>query len=62
MNCTICDKPVILSPSAKERAKKYGDHPASYYTKLFPTHTECAIKKRNDETSELMRSKHDPAH
>jgi hypothetical protein len=28
---------------------------AAYYTALFPTHVECAIKKRNDEASELMR-------
>lgn len=34
MNCTICGKPVVLVPSAAERAKKYGDHPASYYTAL----------------------------
>lgn len=49
MNCTICGKPIILVPSAQERAKKYGDHPASYYTSLFTTHTDCQIKARSSQ-------------
>ena len=44
--CTICNKPVTLVPSAAERAKKYGDHPAAYYTRLFPDHTSCVLAKR----------------
>ena len=24
MKCTICEKPIILEPSASERAKKFG--------------------------------------
>lgn len=39
MNCSICGKPVVLRPSAAERAAKYGKSP-SFYTKLFPTHAE----------------------
>lgn len=53
MNCLLCGKPVILIPSAKERADKYGK-PASYHTNLFKTHTDCELKKRAEDTSELM--------
>lgn len=55
MNCTICHKPIVLVPSAEERAKKYGDHPARYYTALFTEHADCTLRKRNDETLALMR-------
>lgn len=54
MNCSICGKPVVLIPSAKDRAKKYGGDPSDY-TKLFTTHAECAITKRNEGTLELIR-------
>ena len=54
MNCNICGKPVVLVPSAAERARK-SDKPASYYTGLFPTHASCAVKKRTEEAKELMR-------
>lgn len=69
MNCTICEKPVTLSPSAAERAKKYGGK-ASDYTKLFPQHSQCVIDKRNApipykritnpmfENLELLRLRH----
>lgn len=53
-NCTICGKPIILSPSASERAKKYGNTPA-YYTNLFTEHAECTVAKRERESVELMR-------
>ena len=53
MNCTICAKPVILIPSAAERAAKHGGK-ASDYTKLFTSHPQCFIEKRERETSELM--------
>ena len=52
--CTICNKAIVLVPSASERAKRYGGK-ASDYTKMFTTHTECAIKKRSEESTELMR-------
>lgn len=54
MNCTICGKPIVLVPSAVERAAKYGGKPSDY-TKLFTTHSECSIAKRERETVELMR-------
>lgn len=54
MNCTICKKPVILVPSAKERARKYGGKPSDY-TKLFTAHAECVVAKREAETVALMR-------
>jgi hypothetical protein len=56
MNCTICGNPIILVPSAKERAKKDATgKPASYYTKLFTAHSQCVIEKRERETVELIR-------
>lgn len=54
MNCTICNKPIVLVPSAKERAAKYGGRPSDY-AKLFTTHSECFVAKRERETRELMR-------
>lgn len=54
MNCTICNKPIILNPSATERAKKYGGSPKDY-TALFTTHSECAIAKRNADVSALIK-------
>lgn len=54
MNCRICGKPVILQPSAQERAKKFGGRPKDY-TRLFTVHGECAVKKRQQETLQLIR-------
>lgn len=54
MNCTICGKPIVLVPSAVERAATYGGKPSDY-TKPFTTHSECSIAKRERETVELMR-------
>jgi hypothetical protein len=54
MKCTICNRPVVLQPSATERAKKCGGKPSDY-TKLFSTHAQCAVAKREKETVELMR-------
>ena len=58
MNCTICNKPIVLVPSAAERAKKSGGKPSDY-TKLFTAHAECAIAKREQETVELLRRMRD---
>ncbi|MFN7882788.1 MAG: hypothetical protein ACK5PF_07215 [bacterium] len=56
MNCSICHKPIVLSPSAAERAAKdVTGRPASFYTGLFREHTECQLAKRQQETSDLMR-------
>lgn len=46
MNCKHCGKPVVLVPSAAERAKKFGGK-ASDYTKLFPYHTACQLELRD---------------
>ena len=47
MNCTICGKPVVLIPSAAERARKdVTGNSAQYYTNLFPRHATCELKKR----------------
>ncbi len=52
--CKYCNKPVILSPSASERAKK-SDKPASYYTALFPNHSACEVAARSADSVALMR-------
>ena len=54
MNCTICGKPIILVPSAAERARKSGGKPSDY-TKLFTAHGKCQVAKREQETRELIR-------
>ncbi|MEG0063059.1 MAG: hypothetical protein RR740_00500 [Pseudomonas sp.] len=54
MNCTLCNKPIILVPSAAERAKRYGGRPSDY-TKLFTTHAKCEVAKREADTLALMR-------
>ena len=53
MNCNICNKPVVLVPSAAERARKHGETPA-YYTKLFSQHSDCALAARKAATSALI--------
>lgn len=58
MNCTLCHKPIVLVPSARERAARYGGTPA-HYTRLFQQHPECLIAKREREATELMRRHHD---
>lgn len=56
MNCTICNNPIVLVPSAAERARKdVTGKSAAYYTSLFTTHAKCAVEKREAETVELMR-------
>lgn len=54
MKCTICGKEVVLSPSATERARRFGGSHHDY-TVLFPNHSECVIRKRKAEAIELMR-------
>jgi len=54
MKCTICNKPVVLVPSASERASRYGGK-ASDYTKKFNTHSACFLEKRKQDTIDLMR-------
>lgn len=54
MNCSICGSPVVLVPSAQERAKKFGGLPGDY-TRLFTAHADCILRKRAAETSALMK-------
>ncbi len=44
--CTHCGKPIVLVPSAKERAEKYGGKPSDY-TALFTIHAACQLELRN---------------
>ena len=53
-NCYICGKPIVLEPSAKERSRATG-YPASFFRALFTTHSECAIRDREERTIKLMR-------
>lgn len=54
MNCTHCGKPVILIPSAAERAAKdVTGKSAKYYEKLFPRHAACELALRNDRRAAL---------
>jgi hypothetical protein len=54
MACKYCGEPVVLMPSAEQRARRYNDHPAAYYTALFPDHVSCVIKNNTDEVHKLM--------
>ena len=54
MKCKYCNKPIVLVPSAVERANKYGGKPKDY-TKLFEYHAACMIKRRNEATVLLMQ-------
>lgn len=56
MNCTICQQPVILVPSAEERAKKdVTGKTAAYYRGLFTEHAKCTLQKRHEVTTESLR-------
>lgn len=52
--CDLCGQPVVLVPSARERAAKYGGWPSDY-VKMFPRHAKCEVAKRTDDVRELMR-------
>lgn len=56
MDCIHCNKPIILVPSAEERAAKdIAGNSVAHYNKLFREHTECALLKREEDTIALMR-------
>ena len=59
MNCSICNKPIILIPSAAERARKFGGKPSDY-TRLFITHTECHLAKNKADLSDLLKRHYTP--
>ena len=54
MKCNICNKEIVLIPSAIERSKKYGETP-SFYTSLFKTHSDCQLTKDKKETLDLIK-------
>ena len=54
-NCIHCGKPVVLVPSAEERARKdVTGKTAAYYTSLFQAHSDCTIKYRNSGANYLI--------
>lgn len=60
LNCRICGAPVVLSPSANQRAKNSG-YSANYYRNLFPDHAQCVVAKNSKEVSDLMAKLRDAA-
>ena len=54
MKCSLCNKEIVLVPSAEERAKKYGGT-AEFYRKLFTVHGECQVRKNKEESIQLMK-------
>lgn len=54
MKCSICNKEIVLVPSAAERAQKFGGKPSDY-TSLFTTHVECKLKEDKKSLNELMK-------
>ncbi|QKE55073.1 membrane protein [Pseudomonas phage PAP02] len=43
--CKYCGKPIVLVPSAEERAKKFGES-SKFYLNLFYAHGDCIVKSR----------------
>lgn len=54
MKCTICGKPIRLTPTARDRAAKYGGVPSDY-SRLFTEHSACLLGKREREARDLMK-------
>lgn len=54
-NCTYCQQPIVLTPSATERARKFGGKPSDY-SRQFTAHSECQIKARTQASTDLVRS------
>lgn len=54
MNCRICNKAIVLVPSARERAARFGGTP-EFYTRLFTTHGSCQVAQRSQAAVETMR-------
>lgn len=52
--CNLCQQPVILVPSAEERAKKYGGTP-DFYRSLFKVHSWCQIAANRASQLELTK-------
>lgn len=54
MNCRVCGKTIVLVPSARERAARFGGTP-EFYTRLFTTHGSCQVAQRSLDAVETMR-------
>ena len=52
--CKYCHNPVVLTPSAAERARRYGGT-AAEYTALFPNHSACEVEARSKSARESMQ-------
>lgn len=47
-NCVFCGRPIVLVPSAAERAAKdVTGKTAAYYTSLFTSHSDCLMLYRD---------------
>lgn len=56
MKCSFCRRPVVLVPSAEERAAKdVTGKSAAYYRSLFTMHSDCQLALRKAGTDEMMR-------
>lgn len=56
MLCKVCGKPIVLVPSALERAAKdVAGNSASFYEQLFTSHADCQIRARSNSSIQLMR-------
>ena len=44
LTCTSCQQPIVLIPSAEDRAAKYG-RTANYYRNLFRVCAACQTKR-----------------
>lgn len=55
MACPYCGKPVMLHPSAEERARKTGESP-QYYRNIFQSHSACIVQARSAQAIALMRT------
>lgn len=60
MNCLHCRKPIVLTPSATERARKLGGEPEDY-SALFTYHAECTLELRAKGVSDLIKRMKEPS-
>ena len=55
MACKYCDKPVVLVPSAEERARTdVTNKSPGYFRSLFPNHSSCYLEARKNNDYEAM--------
>ena len=55
-NCNLCGKPILLIPSAAERARKHGGTPSDYIN-TFPNHAKCELANRKKLSSEAAAAR-----